>query len=199
MIALAVAIVGELNARPIKADKRRAFSAFGVLGVGALVAAALSGALEGTVDLSPWPLFGPGLLLIAVAALGGALTYPYPEPRVPVAAHQPPVRSCRATGSYGRVEGVARKVAVAGLALTALSFILAAVYAGQQPACGGGDHPPPPDWVDTISQLAGITGLLAAGSGLVGLIARRWFVAVLCVAGNLAAWIYIAVSSCGLY
>jgi hypothetical protein len=201
MVALAIAIVGETNARPAKAEKRRAFSAFGVLGVGGLALAGLGLAFasQSTIDPSPWPLFGPGLLMVAVAALGGALTYPYPEAGVPVAAAEGPIHPVQPPGGHAWLGQLAGRVAVAGLVLTAITFMLAVVYYDNRPACGGDDRSVAPGWTDTLANVVALASLIGIGAGLTGLLARRWFVALLCIGGNLAAWVYIIAGSCAGY
>jgi hypothetical protein len=92
------------------------------------------------------------------------------------------------------------RIAIVALGLTVLTVILAFVYAGPQPDCGGAtDQPDAPGWTGTVAVLAMISGLAAVVSGLAALGKRRWVVAAVSVVVNPLTLLAMIASSCAFY
>jgi hypothetical protein len=167
--ALAVSCLG--------ADRRRAFQQAGVAGVVLGVAAVILSVLgsHGVVDPPLAAMLLPSLTLLAIASIGGTARRLRGESRPPE-------------------ELSLKAVAMAALTCTAITVVLAYVYASGQDA---GCDPPSTDawWSGAVGWAAVVTAGIAVLLGLAGLAARRWVVALTCVVVNPAALLYMIASS----
>jgi hypothetical protein len=160
-----------------RADRRRRFSQAGVVGIVLGLAAFVVYVLGSrrAVDPPLPALLLPSLTLLAIAALGGAAERLRGESRPPEDLSLKPI-------------------ALAALACTAVTVVLAYAYAsGQDPGC----EAPSTDasWSGALGWAALVTAGAAFLLGLAGLAARRWVVALTCVVVNPAALLYMIASS----
>jgi len=178
-VALGLAAAAALAGASTQEQQRRVFGQVGVAGVVlGLLGALLLWTTRGNIE-PPWgAVFAPAGLLLAIAALGGSVAR----------LQRPPPEE---TPMEGRP---LRRVALAALSFTAVTVVLAYVYAAQQD--GSCDvHMPAPAWAGVVGWAAGISAAAAFLLGLAGLAARRWFVALVCVVVNPAALVYMLLST----
>ena len=179
-VGMALAAAFALARARTLADQRRVFGQAGVFGVVfGLAGVVVSSWHHGFIDPPGLAVFTPCLTMLGIAALGGASTRlqrpPPDELEVPT---QRPLR----------------RVAYVALGCTLLTVLLASVYAsGQHGTCGE----PVADaaWATAAAWGAVISAVAAFVLGLVGLAARRWFVALICVVVNPGALFYMVISS----
>jgi hypothetical protein len=187
--AVAVALFFALRDRPPRATQRRVFADLGVLGVVLLLAAsALLVGREGGLVALPWlPAYAPGLAALVGAAIGGTRARLLGGATTPATEGEP-------RPMWRRLPRYASWVA---LAATGVMLVLAVTYVEAQPACDSGEDAP--GWTNELAWTAVVIGIAAVALSLVGLAARRWFVALLCVLVNPAAGALMLLSSwCGL-
>jgi hypothetical protein len=193
LLTAAVAAPGirSLIRRPEPAVARRVFTTFGVIGVGLGIAAALLLYLKPYTDLDApyWPAFLPFVLLASAGLVGGIVVRFIPGSRD--AQEEAQRRS-----KLGRT---ARVAAIAGWLLTVTTFVLAFIFAGPQPACGGAEQASAPDWTGAVFGIAVATTVLAAICSVVALAGRRWISAAIIFFANPAALIFMAASTCAFY
>jgi hypothetical protein len=93
-----------------------------------------------------------------------------------------------------RMAELARWLADAALALTAVTCVLALAFILAQPGCktGGG----PPQWTDPIDSIAAVAAVAGVASGVGALILRRWIAALISLIGCPVALLLVLVSTC---
>jgi hypothetical protein len=180
-VVLVGAAVAALARAKTVADRRRVFGETGVAGiVMALFGLVLRWQVHSPIEPSTASVLAPSAVLLMIAALGGTISRlqrPQPgEPSIPE----------RRLG-WG--------VAVAALACTATTVVCAIVWSAPQASSCSGNAPPAPGWTHPVGTLGWVTGLAAVILGLIGLTARRWFVALICLVVNPAAFFYALASS----
>jgi hypothetical protein len=171
-------------------ERQLVFANLGVAGVVVIVAVSvLDWQTEShTIQSAAKPGYYPALAMLAAAAIGGLAT-----------RRQTGVPLERAEGPEPRWRLGVRQASLAGLGFTALTFVLAWIYASPQPSCGGSGTESAPDWTDGVLWAATFTSIVAAILGVFGLVARRWFVALVCFVVNPLLLIFMAASSCAFY
>jgi hypothetical protein len=179
-VAMGIATAVALARSPTLEGQRRVFSEAGVAGVVlGLVGVVLLWTLRSNIDPPTGAVFAPCLMLLAVAALGGGAARIQRPPAEEVAA------------LHAREF---KRVAVAAVSSTALTVLLAWVFAApQNGSCV--DASSAPDWTSPIGWTAVISAVAAIILGLAGLAARRWFVALICIVVNPAALLYMVLST----
>jgi len=180
-VAMGIATAVALARGRTLEEQRRVFGEAGVAGVVlGLVGVGLLWRLRSNIDPPTGAVFAPCLMLLAVAALGGGaarLQRPPPAEREERPAPQ----------------GL-KRVAVAAIACTALTVLLAWVFAA--PQNGSCDVPSSaPAWTTPVAWTTVISAIAAVILGLTGLAARRWFVALMCIVVNPAALLYMVLST----
>jgi peptidoglycan/LPS O-acetylase OafA/YrhL len=192
MVGAAIVAVGRHGSSE---EQRREFSHVGVVGVTLGLAAVAIYVMTGREIKPPAEaLFLPCLALVVLAAVGGSVTRlgaagreaPRPEGEKAPAAERQEDRA--EPGRFGR------QIVIAALGCSALTVLLAWVYAGQQSgSCDVPNNPPawttPVAWAAVIAACA--AGLCAYGCLAVG----RWFVALICFVVSPAALIYMLLST----
>jgi hypothetical protein len=93
-----------------------------------------------------------------------------------------------------RIEEVARWLASAALALTAVTCVLALVFALAQPDCSGGGGPP--HWTDPVDAVTAVAAIAGVAAGIGALILRRWIAALISLVGCPVALLLVLVSTC---
>jgi hypothetical protein len=96
-----------------------------------------------------------------------------------------------------RMEELARWLANAALALTAVACVLAIVFVLAQPGCSGTGGPP--RWTDPIDALTALTAIAGMACGVGALIMRRWIAALISLVGCPVALLLVLVSTCAFY
>jgi hypothetical protein len=93
-----------------------------------------------------------------------------------------------------RMEELARWLATAALALTAVTCVLALIFVLAQPGCktGGG----PPQWTDPINAVAAVGAVAGVAAGIGALILRRWIAALISLIGCPVALLLLLISTC---
>jgi hypothetical protein len=179
-VAMGIATAVALARSPTLEGQRRVFSEAGVAGVVlGLVGVGLLWTLRSNIDPPTGAVFAPCLMLLAGAALGGGAARIQRPTAEEVAA--PHAREFK-------------RVAVAAVSCTALTVLLAWVFAApQNGSCD--DASSAPDWTSPIGWTAVISAVAAIILGLAGLAARRWFVALICIVVNPAALLYMVLST----
>src|SRR6266511_3967528 len=121
-----------------------------------------------------------------VAGIGGSVAR----------AQSPPVEEAvvERAAAEGPSLGRLRRVALAALFCTGLTVVLAWAFAA--PQNGSCDMPSSaPAWTTAFAWAAVATAAAAGVLALIGLAARRWFIALLCFVVNPAALIYMLLST----
>jgi hypothetical protein len=204
--ALAVATAMALRARR-RLRWQRVFTNLGIAGVWTLIVVSviLLKADDQVVAVPAAPLYAPAVALIAAAAVGTIVG------RVEGWGSTDTVTEARAAatsigkGALGplfadsRREAVGRFFSIWAFGLTAATVVLAIVFIGPQPACGGSGGESPPTWTDTIGAIAGITIIGALAAGIGALLLRRWFPALVATVVNPFALLFMAASTCAFY
>jgi hypothetical protein len=172
------------------ADLRRVFRRLGVSGVllGIVVSALLFAERTGSLEQPLLSVYFPSLAMLVAAGLGGVAARLRDDPSPPEEERPAP-----AWRTYARYLGLG------GLGATAVTILLAWIYAQPQPACGGSETTQAPGWTDALPPIALATTLGAFALAIVGLFAGRWFVALACFVVNPAAILFMAASSCAFY
>jgi hypothetical protein len=93
-----------------------------------------------------------------------------------------------------RMEELARWLANAALALTAVTCVLALVFVLAQPGCSGGGGPP--HWTDPIDAVTAVAAIAGMAAGIGALILRRWIAALISLVGCPVALLLVLVSTC---
>ena len=175
--ALGLTAVALLRGRTPTARQR----VFANLGVGAVVLALVVTALfwvaqNLTIDPAARTVYLPSLVMLALAALGGIIARSETGRPVEVG---------------GRRRPLGHNAAVIGLAFTAATFVL--VSLGGEPSC------PPEGGVvlGDVFRAAVVTSIAAGVFGVLGLLARRWFVALVCLVVNPVVLFFVSLG-CGL-
>ena len=179
-IAMALAAAAALAQAKTLADQRRVFGQTGVAGIViGLFGLLLLWQVHSFIEPTTASMFAPAGLLLAIAGLGGMISRlqraPPGEPAAP--------------------EGRLRGVAIAALGCTAVAVVCAIAFAAPQDSSCSGNAQPAPDWTHPVGTLGWLAGLTALILSLVGLAARRWFVALVCFVVNPAAFLYALLSS----
>jgi hypothetical protein len=180
-VAMGVATAVALARSSTLAEQRRVFGEAGVAGVLlGLAGVVLLWTLRSNIDPPVGAVFAPGLMLLAVAALGGGAA------RLQGPPSTEPVQAPEGQGL--------KRVAIAAISCTALTVILAWAFAGPQDgSCDSASSAPA--WTTPLAWAAVITAIAAVILGLAGLAARRWFVALVCIVVNPAALLYMLLST----
>jgi hypothetical protein len=180
-VAMGIATAVALARSPTLEGQRRVFGEAGVAGVMlGLAGVGLFWRLHSNIDPPTGAVFAPCLMLMAVAALGGGAAR---LQRPPPAEREAPAEP----------QGL-KRVAVAAIACTALTVLLAWVFAA--PQNGSCDVPSSaPAWTTPVAWAAVTSAVAAIILGLTGLAARRWFVALICIVLNPAALLYMILST----
>jgi hypothetical protein len=175
--ALGLTAVALLRCRT-PTDRQRVFAN---LGVGAVVLALVVTALfwvAQTLSIEPAAriVYLPSLVMLALAAFGGAIARGETGKRLEVG---------------GRRRPLAQDAALVGLAFTAATFLLLSL--GDEPSC------PPEGGVafGDVFRAAVVTSIAAGVFGVLGLLARRWFVALVCLVVNPVLLFFVSLG-CGL-
>jgi hypothetical protein len=180
-VAMVLATAFALARAPTLAGQRRVFGQAGVFGVVfGLTAVVLLSSVRGFIDPPTLAVFAPCLALLGIAALGGTSTR---LQRTPPEEEAAPQR-----------RRPLRRIAYAALGCTALTVLLALLYASAQR--GTCDTPvPAAAWSTPSAWAAVISAIIAFVLGVSGLAARRWFVALICVVVNPGALFYMVIST----
>ena len=93
-----------------------------------------------------------------------------------------------------RLERLADWFALAALAFTAVTGLLAVAFVLSQPSCQANGTPP--DWSDPIDAVTAVTAVTAIAAGVGGLVLRRWVPAVVALIVNPVAVFLILASTC---
>jgi hypothetical protein len=93
-----------------------------------------------------------------------------------------------------RMEELARWLATAALALTAVTCVLALIFWLAQPDCDSGNGPP--EWTDLIDSVAAVAAIAGMAAGIGALILRRWIAALITLIGCPVALLLVLVSTC---
>ena len=93
-----------------------------------------------------------------------------------------------------RMEELARWLANAALALTAITCALAIVFVLAQPGCSGTGGPP--HWTDPIDAVTAVAAIAGMAAGIGALILRRWIAALISLVGCPVALLLVLVSTC---
>jgi hypothetical protein len=189
----AVALVGAIAAmRPrSRRRQRRFFANVGTVGVllGLLTLFLIDVAerrLPG--EIASVQIFLPAITMLGVAALGG-LWAAAGASRVAVPAEAPIAAGVLGNASLRRLPWI-------GVVLTGAAVVLAMSWAAAQPGCN--DPGREPSSSDLVLQLAMLVMLGAVAFGVLGLVARRWLLALICLATSPVALILAAFTqSCG--
>jgi hypothetical protein len=175
--ALGLTGVSLLRART-PSDRQRVYANLGVGAVvlGLVVTAWFLLASRLTIEPAARTVYLPSLVMLALAALGGIVARG--ETGRPVAVD-------------GRLRPRARDAAVIGLGFTVATFLL--VWLGGEPSC------PPEGGVvyGDVFRAAVATSIAAGVFGVLGLLARRWFVALVCLVVNPVLLFFVSLG-CGL-
>jgi hypothetical protein len=132
-------------------------------------------------------VFLPAVILLVLAAIGGSVTRFATAVPTDSAAAVPDDQGDSSTRAGGRV-------IVAALACTALTVVLAQVFATHQP--GGCDSlPDAPTWTGAVAWAAIAIAVVAGILALWALAYKRWFVALVCFVVNPAALIWMLLST----
>ncbi len=186
-VAMGLATAFALARSPSLVGQRRVFADAGVAGI-VLGLTGVGVLWVAGREISP-PIgaaFLPCLTLIAVAGLGGSVAR----------AQSPPVEEAvvERAAAEGPSLGRLRRVALAALFCTGLTVVLAWAFAA--PQNGSCDMPSSaPAWTTAFAWAAVATAAAAGVLALIGLAARRWFIALLCFVVNPAALIYMLLST----
>jgi len=175
--ALAMALAAAVAVARTKtvAERRRVFAEVGVAGIVlGLFGVVLRWQVHSPIEPTTASVLAPSALLLAIAGVGGAASR---LQRVPPGEHSTPVR--RLTG-----------VAIGALTCTAITAVCALAYGIPQNNDCSGSAPPAPGWTDQVASVGYITGLAAIVLAFIGLIERRWLVALVCFVVNPAALFY---------
>jgi hypothetical protein len=215
--AIAVATAVGLRTRRRK-DRPRVVNNLGVTGVwtGIAVTALLFVTDDDVVALPGAPLYAPSLAMLAAAAVGAVLgrtqdwaeTDPLSEARHglkslgkrafgEVSSRSPDAFGQPASGP--RREAAARWFTIVALSLTGATIVLALIFMGPQPSCGGSETNGAPAWADTVGAAAGVTAIGAIAAGVGALLLRRWVVAAISLAVNPIAIGLMIASTCAFY
>lgn len=164
------------------------------------------------IEPSAGALFAPTLVALTIAAAGGIVSrlagWGRPTRTAPVggppsaATGSPPPAAAGGPPTAGVGASPLSKLpwpALAALAFTGLTVLLAWIFMGPQPSCGGGDTSEAPGWTDAVAKLAFGTTVAALLFGFVSLAMRRWFVALISFVVNPSALILMAGSTCAFY
>jgi hypothetical protein len=179
-VAMAAATVAALIQAKTLADQRRVFGQAGVAGIVlALFGIVLLWQVHSAIEPSLAEVLAPSALLFAIAGVGGAIS------RVQRAPPGEPSAPERRLG----------RVAAAALACTATTVVCAIAFAAPQDSSCSGNAEPAPGWTDAVATIGWITGGAALVLALVGLAARRWFVALVCFIVNPGALFYAILST----
>ena len=172
-------------------ERRRIFANIGVGGVAlGLIAPGLIWVADSTaIEPAVLPAYFPSVILLAVAAAGGTIT------RFRTGKRREPAEG-RSERSWKRR---LRRVPLAGLGLTAVTLVLARIFIEQQPSCGGSETEVAPGWTDYVLWSALATSVGAAAFGVLGLLVRRWFIALVCFTVNPVVLFVMAASTCAFY
>jgi hypothetical protein len=93
-----------------------------------------------------------------------------------------------------RMEELARWLANAAVALTAVTCTLALIFVLAQPGCASGGGPP--HWTDPIDAVAAVGAVVGVAAGVGALILRRWIAALISLIGCPVALLLVLVSTC---
>jgi DNA-binding transcriptional regulator of glucitol operon len=204
--AIAVAAAVSLRFRR-QIDWPRLFTNLGIAGVwsgiGATVILVLTN--DQVVSVPSAPAYAPAVVMIAAAAVGTLAartqdwdeTDPVTEARAGAAA-----LGKRALGGLGyrpSFDTVARWLSIGAFAFTGLTVILAIVFIGPQPGCGGSNTGGGPGWTDTVGAIAAITAIGAIASGVGALLLRRWLPSLVSLVVNPFAFLFMVASTCAFY
>jgi hypothetical protein len=96
-----------------------------------------------------------------------------------------------------RLEGLARWLSAAALALTALTCVLAFTFVLAQPGCGTNGSPP--SWTDPIDSIAAVAAIGGMAAGIGALILRRWIAALISLIACPVALLFVLSSTCAFY
>jgi hypothetical protein len=158
--ALGATVAASLGRRTPR-EQQRVFANLGVAGVvlGLVVAGLFLLADTLTIEPGVRPAFLPSVGMLTVAAVGGLITRGQSGRRLEVG---------------GRKRQIAWRLSLAGLGFTAVTFVLAWIYTEHVSSCG------PEDDLATRYLLgtALATSVAAGLFGLLGLLAGRWFLAL---------------------
>jgi hypothetical protein len=96
-----------------------------------------------------------------------------------------------------RLEGLARWLAAAALALTAVTCVFALAFVLAQPGCAttGG----PPSWSTPIDSVAAVAAIGGMAAGVGALILRRWIAALISLIACPVALLFVLASTCAFY
>jgi hypothetical protein len=163
--ALGLAAVS-LRKRPVPSERQEVFANLGVAGValGLVVAGLFWLADTGTIQPGVLPAFFPSAVMLALAAFGGITAF---------------AASGKPLDAGGRRRRLAWNASLAGLGLTAVTAVLAWVATEHVQTCSTDNAV-----VDYLFWAAAATAIAAGVFGLLGLLVRRWFLALVCFVVN---------------
>jgi hypothetical protein len=99
-----------------------------------------------------------------------------------------------------KAERAGRWVAIAALAFTALTVVLAVIDIQPRPSCGGAESPEDaPDWADALIPFVSASAIGAIALGLAALLFRRWLTALASLVVTPLAYIIMIGSTCAFY
>jgi hypothetical protein len=96
-----------------------------------------------------------------------------------------------------RLEELARWLAIAALALTVLTCLLAFVFVVAQPGCDTNGSPP--GWTNPIDSIAAVTAIGGMAAGVGTLILRHWIAALISLVMCPVALLFVLASTCAFY
>jgi hypothetical protein len=100
----------------------------------------------------------------------------------------------RGQAKRSRMEELARWLANAAVALTAVTCALALIFVLAQPGCASGGGPP--QWTDPIDAIAAVGAVAGVAAGVGALVFRRWIAALVSLIGCPVALLLVLVSTC---
>jgi hypothetical protein len=174
--ALGLTAVSLLRARTPR-DRQRVYANLGVGAVvlGLVVTAWFWLASRLTIEPAARTVYLPSLVMLGLAALGGIVARG---------------ESGRPVEVGGRRRPLARDAALIGLGFTVATFVLLSL--GGEPSC------PPEGGVEygDVFRAAVATSIAAGVFGVVGLLAGRWFIALVCLVVNPVLLFFVSLG-CG--
>jgi hypothetical protein len=143
------------------------------------------GRSQGWAETDPLSEARHGVTTLGKRALGG------------IGSRSPDVLGQPVSGP--RREAAARWFTIAALSLTGATVVLALIFMGPQPACGGSETSGAPAWTDTLGAAAGVTAIGGIAAGIAALLLRRWVVAMISLFTNPVAVGLMVASTCAFY
>jgi hypothetical protein len=168
-------------------ERRRLGRNLGTAGVGigllTLVALLLADPDELT-EAATDPAFLPSGAILLVAVVASLTTL-----------GQAPIRPEQAS----KPERAGRWVAIAALAFTGLTVVLAVIDIQPRPSCGGAESEAAPEWADALIPFVSVSAIAAIALGLAALLFRRWLTALASLVVTSLAYILMIGSTCAFY